>query len=140
MAAYFPRSLDEYCKYFEIDFFSLRLRCIFCLFYTSFEDLAAFHTKKLNIVWRHNLPFVCCTKCCRHSALIEKQKYFQCSVKCRILDAVVGKPITEIYMRCTWCFALLDCAEKVDLCARDDLALLIRGYWRADCRNCCTKE
>nr|AYA94674.1 MAG: E6 protein [Human papillomavirus] len=140
MAAYFPRRLDEYCQFYQIDFFSLRLPCIFCLFYPSLQDLADFYCKKLNIVWRKNVPYVCCSKCCKHSALLERQKFFQCSVKCSILDAVVGKPLKEIVIRCVSCFALLDYAEKLDLCTRDDVVLLVRGHWRGDCRNCALKQ
>lgn len=136
MEANLPRSLNEYCDYFKINFFDLRLRCIFCLFYTSLTDLADFHTKKLSIVYRNNLPFVCCIKCARHSARIDREKYTLCSVNCSILDAVVGKPLKEIIIRCCTCFALLDDAEKADACAREQAVLLIRGNWRTECRNC----
>jgi hypothetical protein len=131
-----PRSLDEYCSVFKVDFFNVRLRCIFCLFYASLTDLANFFDKKLSLVWRGETPYVCCIRCARHSAKIDREKYTLCAVKCDILDAVVGKPLKEIVIRCSACFALLDQAEKLDACAREQLVLLIRGHWRTECRLC----
>lgn len=136
MEANHPRSLDEYCTTFETSFFNLRLRCIFCMFYASLPDLADFFVKKLSIVWRHGCPFVCCQKCARHSAKIDREKYTLCIVNCNILDAVVGKPLSEILIRCSSCFAVLDNAEKLDACAREQPVLLIRGNWRTECRTC----
>lgn len=140
MESYFPRSLDEYCSFYQIAFFDLRMRCIFCNFYTSLQDLAVFYSKKLNIVWRSNIPFVCCVKCTLHSALVERQKFSQCVVQICNLDALVNKPLKEISIRCLLCYALLDDDEKRDALARNADAVLVRGHWRAECRNCLIRE
>lgn len=140
METYFPRSLDDYCSYYQISFFNLRMRCIFCKFYTSLQDLAVFYTKGLSIVWRFNVPFACCIKCTLHSALIERQKFRQCVVLGSNLDAVARKPLKEIVIRCIVCFALLDEDEKLDVCARNAVVSLVRGHWRTECRNCVGKE
>nr|AYA93712.1 MAG: E6 protein [Human papillomavirus] len=140
MADLCPRSLDEYCKIYQINFFDLRMLCIFCKFPTSLQDLASFHTKRLSIVWRDNTPHACCMKCIRLSAIVEKEQYCMCIVNCCFLDALVGKPLKDISMRCVQCYSLLDYAEKLDACASEREVYLIRGYWRTDCRDCVQKE
>lgn len=135
----FPRSLDDYCKVYQIDIFTLRLPCIFCGFFAGFEDLASFYIKRLSVIWRFNRPYVCCIKCVRHSAIVEREKYCQCSVKCSLLDAVVGKELKDIVIRCILCYGLLDYAEKIDACVSDRLVYLVRGHWRTECRNCVEK-
>lgn len=140
MADSFPRSLDEYCKIFKVSFFDLRLLCIFCKFPTSLEDLASFYNKRLSLVWRENKAHACCSKCIRLSAAVEREQYCLCIVNCCILDALVGKPLKDISMRCVHCYALLDYAEKLDACASDRKVFLVRGSWRTECRNCAEKE
>ena len=140
MAEYFPRSLDEYCRFYQIDFFDLRLPCIFCKFYTSLQDLGNFYIKRLSIVWRGNRPFACCMRCIRHSAVYEREQYCQCFVNCAFLDAVVGKPLHEIVIRCISCYALLDYAEKIDAFNAERAVFLVRGHWRTECRECVQKE
>nr|AXU25210.1 E6 protein [Human papillomavirus] len=139
MDEHFPRSLDDYCKTYQIDFFTLRLPCIFCGFYASIQDLASFYSKRLSIVWRHNRPFVSCMKCVRHSAIVERQKFCQCCVKCTDLDAVVGRSLRDIVIRCISCYGLLDYAEKIDACVSERLVYLVRGHWRTECRECVEK-
>lgn len=131
-----PTRLDEFCKLHNIDFFNLRMPCIFCKFLCTLEDLASFHQKNLSVVYRLGTPHACCKKCLLHSAKYERHRFFQCTVKCSIIDVVAGKPLDELLVRCLHCFALLDHAEKYDCLSRDEQVVLVRGHWRLCCRNC----
>lgn len=136
MANLLPSRLDEFCEVYRVSFFNLRLPCIFCKFLCTLEDLALFYTKNLSVVYRDRVPFACCDKCLKHTALYERIKYSQCAVKCSVIDVVAGKPLSDLLIRCMFCFALLDVAEKQNCLSRDEDFVLIRGYWRGRCRNC----
>lgn len=131
-----PTRLDEFCKVHCIDFFNLRLPCIFCKFLCSLEDLAAFYQKNLSIVYRCGNPHACCTKCLKHTAKYERNRFFQCAVRFAFIDVVAGKPLDDLLVRCLYCFAVLDHAEKYDCLSRDEQVVLVRGHWRSCCRNC----
>ena len=136
----FPTGLQEYCSYFKIDFFELRLRCIFCKTYVDLIDLAKFHIKNLRLVYRDNVPHACCSKCLFHSARYEAEQHFQCCVRVADLHLLLNTDLPNVYMRCYYCLKLLDLQEKIDLIARLKKACLIRGYWRAPCRNCIDRD
>lgn len=136
----FPTGLQEYCTYFKVDFFDLQLRCIFCKSFVDSIDLAKFHVKCLRLVWRNNTAHACCTKCLLHSAKYECERHFQCVVKVADLHALINRDLPNVYMRCLYCLKLLDLQEKCDLIARRKPACLIRGYWRAPCRECIDKD
>lgn len=131
-----PTRLDEYCKLHCIDFFNLRLHCIFCKFICTLEDLAAFYQKNLSLVYRLGIPHACCSKCLRHSAEYERYKFFQCAVNYSVIDVIAGKSLNDLIVRCLYCLALLDYAEKYDCLSRGEQVVLVRGHWRSCCRNC----
>nr|AYA93418.1 MAG: E6 protein [Human papillomavirus] len=140
MAADFPTDLKCYCRTFGIDLFDLSLRCIFCKCYLDIVELARFYRKCLCLVWRANTAYAGCTKCLCLSARYEAEKYFQCAAKVDHLPYLLTRPLSEICLRCYYCLALLDAQEKFDLLARGKLACLVRGYWRAPCRECIDRD
>lgn len=136
MASLQPTRLNEYCKLHSIDFFDLRLHCIFCQFICSLQDLASFFEKNLSLVYRNNLPFACCMKCLKQTAIYERERFCQCTVKSSLIDVVTGKSLQDLIVRCLYCFALLDSIEKRECLNRDEDLCLVRGHWRWYCRNC----
>lgn len=139
-AAQFPTCLRTYCNLFNISLFDLKLRCIFCRCYLSLGDLASFYEKKLSLIWKNNICFACCLRCLCLSARYEADHYFQCVCKVQSLHALLNRPLNDIVMRCYYCYNLLDLASKYDLISRDKLACLVRGHWRAPCRDCLNRE
>lgn len=140
MEQIFPTKLNDYCSYFEIDFFSLSLKCIFCKCFLDLVDLASFHQKDLCLVWRDNVCFACCDRCLKCSARYEANKHFQCTFNTSTLHAVVGRPLQNIEIRCYYCLCVLSLVEKFDLIAQGRPTCLIRGYFRAPCKDCGRRE
>lgn len=136
----YPLDLESYCNYYNLSFFKLQLKCIFCKCILTPVDLALFFVKKLSIIWRSNESFACCNSCLHLSARYESERYFQCSCKVEILHELIEKPLHDVVMRCYYCLTLLDIGEKCDLVARNKEAVLIRGHWRAPCRECINKD
>nr|AYA94113.1 MAG: E6 protein [Human papillomavirus] len=136
----FPVKLDDFCSYFNISIFDLHLPCIFCGFYTDLQDLAAFHLRQLCIIWRSKKPFVCCRKCITASAKYEYDKYCLCTVSAVNLEGLLQKPLKDIAVRCLQCYKLCDLAEKFDCIVRQQEFCLVRGSWRALCRDCFSAE
>ncbi|AYD74612.1 E6 [Macaca mulatta papillomavirus 7] len=136
----FPKSLDTFCKHFKIDFFDLRLQCIFCLKYLDLQELAGFHLKALSLIYKNYMVYACCPTCLRLSALYEKERFFQCIVNCDSIEYLTGKAIKDLPVRCIICLKLLDLAEKFDIKVKDEVYCLIRGHWRGPCRACIRKE
>lgn len=139
MDARFPVNLFDYCSYFEIPFFNLKLKCIFCNFYLSLTDLADFYQKDLCLVWRNKCCFACCAKCLRLSAAYEYNTYFVCCVTGTTLEFLQKKSLNEIIIRCSSCLRKLDYAEKIQHSFNERFCL-VRGHWRGCCRFCSKKE
>ncbi|AWK28200.1 E6 protein [Human papillomavirus type 220] len=140
MAELFPVRVDDYCRTFNISFFDLRLRCIFCNFYLTVRELAEFYEKQLSLVWRRFECYACCERCIGLSAKYEREKYFQCAIKPTNIVTVCNRPLREIVVRCFYCFMLLDADEKLDHISRDKSFLLVRDHWRGYCRRCMRKQ
>lgn len=136
----FPTTLDGYCSHFEIPFFDLKLMCVFCKQYVKLTELASFFEKKLKLVWKDLICYACCESCLWLSAKYESENYLQCTCKVQDLHALLERPLSEIIVRCYFCYDLLDLAAKYDLVARNYVACLVRGHWRAPCRKCIRKE
>ena len=136
----FPTDLREYCTYCGVCLFDLCLQCIFCKCHVDIVDLAKFYKKKLRVVWKKNVAYVCCTKCLFASAKYEAEQHFQCAVKVCDLHGLLDRPLQDIHMRCYYCLGTLDLQEKVDLISRGKSACLIRGYWRGPCRDCINRD
>lgn len=136
----FPTRLDEYCRYFDISFFVLRIRCIFCSSFLDPQDLASFYMKQLNLIWKNKIAYGCCSLCLKLSAIYERNNFFQCAVNSVNIEHLAKKPLKDIVVRCLGCFKLLDLAEKFDIKVKEELYCLIRGHWRGLCRNCIKKE
>lgn len=136
----FPTTLPAYCATFDISFFDLRLKCIFCKSYVTIVDLALFHEKCLQLLWKDKVCYCCCSRCLCLSAKYEVENFFQCSCKVDILHALLEKPLQDIVIRCYYCYQLLDLSSKFDLISRGKPACLVRGHWRAPCRNCLNRE
>lgn len=131
-----PTNLEDYCKHYGVSFFNLRLRCVFCNGLVDCIDLAAFHHKKLALVWKSNVCFVACTNCLKLCAAYEKERFYQCNIRSDLLSDVLHKPLTEIVIRCMYCLCKLDHIEKLEHCYKQQLFHLIRCRWRGRCRNC----
>lgn len=134
------KNLVDYCKQENISFFDLQLHCLFCKFAVSLPDLASFYCKKLTLVYRDNSAFAACSKCLKLSALFENERYYTCSIKAWLLSDLIGKPLSEIAIRCENCMSLLDYIEKCDCIYQGGYFHLIRGNWRGCCRNCYEHE
>lgn len=140
MAEDLPTDLRSYCSTFGIEFFDVQLRCIFCKCFIDLVDLAKFYKKSLCLVWRDCVAYAGCSKCLCLSARHEAEKHFQCAAKVEDLHNLLNRPLCDICVRCYYCLGLLDLQEKCDLVARGKQACLIRGYWRAPCRNCIDRD
>lgn len=136
----FPKFLNDYCVYYKINFFDLRLPCIFCDIIVNPQELASFYMKKLSLIWKTGRVYACCTKCLALSARFEKDKYFQCLVSSAAIEHLTQKPLKDICVRCLYCLSLLDLAEKIDIKFKGLSYCLVRGHWRGLCRNCIYKE
>lgn len=134
-----PGKLDVLCKQYGICFFDLRINCIFCKHLCTIIDLAAFHHKSLCLIWKDKVCFACCTACLKLSARYELENYYQCSVSSDYIEDIVCKPLQDIVVRCLKCLSKLDFIEKLDHKRNNRKLHLVRGYWRADCRNCIEK-
>lgn len=135
-----PRKLDDYCRIFDISLFDLYLKCIFCKRYLTLKDLACFHMKDLSLLWRNNICFACCERCVIASARYEASRHFQCIFQTDHLHVITGVPLQNLDVRCYYCLSVLDTAEKFDLIARNRPTCLVRGYFRAPCRECLRRE
>lgn len=140
MAAEPPTRLDEYCRVTGITFFDCQLPCLFCKFNLTLQDLANFYTKELCLVWRNNQCFASCAKCLRLCAKFENENYVRCTVKACNLESLLRVPLSNILVRCLYCFKKLDFAEKLDCCNADLPFYLVRHHWRNCCRLCRTES
>lgn len=136
MAAETPTRLDEYCKLFKKSFFELKLPCLFCKFDLSLQDIAGFYHKELSLVWRDTSCYACCSPCLRLCAKYEKENYTRCIVKGHCIETLLNVPLSNILVRCTYCFKKLDYAEKIDCCINNSPFYLVRHHWRNYCRFC----
>lgn len=138
--ARFPKFLDDYCIHFQINFFALRLPCVFCANILNAQELAGFYMKKLSLIYKHNSVFACCSKCLVLSAKYERENFFQCMVTSSAIEHLTKKVLKDICIRCLYCLTLLDLAEKIDIKHKEIPYCLVRGHWRGPCRNCIYKE
>lgn len=139
MAEQKPTQLDEYCRRFNLSFFDLKLKCVFCNFTIELTELAEFFCKKLSLIWKDSVCFACCKRCILLSAKYELENYTVCSVDINKLSEVLHTPLKDIILRCIYCYKKLDTIEKIDCKARGEKAVLVRGHWRSPCRNCFAK-
>ncbi|ATQ38282.1 E6 [Gammapapillomavirus 8] len=139
MEPYYPTHLDDYCKFYNVSFFDLSLRCIFCGHLLDSLQLANFYKKHLSLVWRTGNCFACCLQCCRVSAQHEFERYCRCSVPAGLIQDILHKPLSEIIIRCHGCLTLLDLVEKIDAVNRGDNFYLVRKAWKGLCRDCIPK-
>lgn len=136
MASELPRRLDQLCDTTGTSFFNLNLKCAFCNFSLSFQELAEFHVKDLCLLYRNNIPYGACRSCLRLSAQHEYELYCRCAVPADTLADILGQPLTSVLIRCKCCYKRLDAAEKLDLCAGSESVYLVRHMWRGYCRDC----
>nr|AEX31164.1 E6 protein [Human papillomavirus] len=134
-----PGQLDVYCQQYGISFFDLRIPCIFCRHLCSLMDLAAFYHKCLCLVWKNKVCYACCSACLTLSAKYELENFYQCSISSDCFEDIVRKPLKDVVIRCLKCLARLDFMEKLAHLRNCRPVHLIRGHWRADCRNCVEK-
>lgn len=136
MAGLSPTSVDEYCKTFDVSFFNVKIPCLFCNFDLSLVDLAGFVNKVLSLVWRGNKCFACCIKCLKLSAKFERENFMRCTVSGEALEYLLKEPLSQIIIRCLYCYKRLDFIEKIDCCYAELPFCLIRCHWRNCCRHC----
>nr|AYA94146.1 MAG: E6 protein [Human papillomavirus] len=134
-----PDKLDALCRQYGICFFDLRIRCVFCNHFCSAVDLAAFHQKSLSLIWKGCVCFACCSCCLTLSAKFELEKYYQCSLSSDYFEDVVQESLSSVVIRCLKCLTKLDYIEKLEHKRNCRPFHLIRGRWRANCRNCAEK-
>lgn len=140
MAALYPTSLDEYCACFNVSFFSLKLRCVFCKHIVNLQGLADFFMKSLSLVWKNEICYACCQPCLKLIAKYEKEHFTRCTVTGEVLLFLTKKPLKDLVIRCVSCYKRLDFAEKLDCCYGDVNFFLVRNSWRSECRNCRVKQ
>lgn len=132
----FPSRVDEYCKYFNISFLDLRLRCIFCNHYLGVRELAEFYEKQLSLVWRKFECFACCEQCVCLSAKFERENFFQCAIKPDTIVDLAKQSLQDVTVRCIMCMTLLDVPEKFDHLCRNRSFMLVRSHFKGYCRRC----
>lgn len=136
MAELYPTRLDEYCKLKQLSFFELKIPCVFCKFDVSLQGLADFFMKDLCLLWKNNICFACCPPCLKLTARYERENYFQCSVKCDVIEGLLNVPLSKLTVRCIECYKKLDYVEKIQCCIQDLDFCLIRCHWKNYCRHC----
>lgn len=136
MAARFPTRLEEFCEYFEIPFFKLNLHCLFCNSSCSLEDLAAFATRDLSLVWKGYHCFATCKSCIFSAAAVEFHNFLRCSVDAAHIEGITGVPLSCILCRCRCCLKVLSNSEKIACVGRSERLHLVRVTWRGTCSDC----
>lgn len=136
MAEEHPRRLDELCARTGQSFFELNIKCAFCGFKLTLQELADFHEKLLCLLYRNDCPYAACRGCLRLSAKCEFELFCRCSVNADILPDILQTPLTSVSVRCIYCYRSLDTAEKFDLCTATEKVYLVRNLWRGPCRFC----
>lgn len=139
MEPQYPNNIEDYCTHFNISFFKLGLKCVFCRHWLNTVELASFHQKKLSLIWRDGDCYACCTGCLRLSANYETERYYRCSFNSKIIEDVFRAPLNEIIIRCMHCYNLLDYIEKFEHQMREEPFHLIRQHLRGSCRHCVRK-
>lgn len=135
-----PRTLLEYCARFSVDLGSAKLPCLFCNNLCSAEDLQQFIEKNLRLVWKSNREcFACCEKCLWASAKYEYENHFQCIVRTDSVEAISGKSLDVLVVRCVNCLTELSLEEKYAAYLYDLEYILVRGGWRSFCKTCVHK-
>lgn len=132
-----PTRLDDYCRQNNISFFDLKIPCLFCRFDLTLQELAAFFTKNLALVYKEgDKCYGLCFRCTRVSARHEAEHYLRCIVKSDFVDVLAECPLIALTIRCIECYKQLDAAEKLDIRARSEDLYLVRKHWRGYCREC----
>lgn len=136
MASPFPTRLDEYCKYFDICVLDLKLPCVFCRCILPVSEAVEYHEKTLAILWRKRVPYMACRCCLKKLAKLEREKFYEGTVRACNLNGSSVTPLAGIHVRCNLCFRLLDISDKADLCVNNAEVFTVRGWFRAPCRSC----
>lgn len=136
MAELQPTNLEDYCKFHNCSFFALSFPCVFCKHKVDYLGLAEFHHKTLNLLYKDNVPYVCCSPCLKLTAKYELQQYYRCSVDAACIEFLCKQPLKDIIVRCLLCYRLLDYLEKYDCVVCDFPFVLVRHHWRNYCRFC----
>ncbi|ATQ38352.1 E6 [Gammapapillomavirus 12] len=139
MEPQYPNNIEDYCNQFNISFFKLGLKCVFCKHKLDCVQLASFHHKKLSLLWRDGECFACCTSCLRLSANYEVERFYRCSFNANVIEDAFCAPLTELMIRCIHCYNLLDYIEKREHQMRDEPFHLVRQHLRGSCRHCVQK-
>lgn len=134
-----PKRLDAFCAETGLSFFELQLKCAFCNFTLTFQELAEFYDKNLFLLYRNGFPYAACRNCLLISAKNEFEKFCRCSFAADSIADILQQPLSEIIIRCQKCYRQLDLAEKVDLGAACERVYLVRHHYRGLCRNCIKK-
>lgn len=136
MATRYPTSLDAFCDYYNIAFFNLNLRCLFCNSVCSLEDLAGFFIKQLALVWKGEHCFATCRECVYKAAEAEYLYFHRGTINAVDIEHITGVPIQCILCRCAVCLKVLSEAEKIACIGRGLHLHLVQNTWRGLCSNC----
>ncbi|ANZ90238.1 E6 protein [Bos taurus papillomavirus 17] len=131
----YPRSILEYASRIGIPLQDVVLPCKFCEKFLEFLDCVAFDCKGLNLIWRDDLVYGACMRCCTRLAVAEFKFYYEYSVNVSNLIEQENKCLSDILVRCAFCLQSLSLTEKI-ISGSCSLIHKVRGNWRSICMYC----
>nr|AYA94586.1 MAG: E6 protein [Human papillomavirus] len=131
-----PRTVLELSKLLEIPVEDLLIPCNFCGAFLDYFELCDFEAKVLTLIWKGDLVFGCCHRCCTATAQFEFNTFYEQTVVGREIEAVEHKSIFDICVRCRHCLRCLDIFDKLDICGRQQHFYKVRSAWKGLCRLC----
>ncbi|AXQ03947.1 E6 [Canine papillomavirus 21] len=114
--------------------------CIFCGGLLTVEDKIRFDFKALCIIWRGDTPYGACIACCKYRARADCVLHAKCTLEGDGVEALCGKSLNCIVVRCTSCLGLLSRREKREACRRHSPFILVRSCWRNTCGDCLDQQ
>ncbi|ABG56157.1 E6 [Mastomys coucha papillomavirus 2] len=129
-------TLDEILRYLNVDLAAFTLLCAFCDSPLDFADRARFAVSQLKVLVKDFAFAGACIQCRRLLAKEEARKYSVCVGEADFVEAMTGKHIVHVTVRCVSCLGLLSATEKLIAKADHQPFNLVRHTWRGTCKFC----
>lgn len=131
-----PRSIAELANQLGVLIDDLYLPCRFCLRSLHLQDCLNFDFKKLQLLYKCNGIYACCSGCSRTLATREHDIFCRLELLGHELYDLLHIPLFLIFMRCRRCLKVLSQIEKLDMISTNQHFCSIRGWWRGICSVC----
>nr|QOI17597.1 E6 [human papillomavirus 52] len=131
-----PRTLHEWVVLLEESVHEIRLQCVQCKKELQRREVYKFLFTDLRIVYRDNNPYGVCIMCLRFLSKISEYRHYQYSLYGKTLEERVGKPLSEITIRCIICQTPLCPEEKERHVNANKRFHNIMGRWTGRCSEC----